>query len=190
MTAALFSLLIAVPPDPWWIDLLQGVGLFLFFLVMLLSLFAIVIGLPGLWVIMVEAIVFALVTGFEAGIGWWDLIALLAMAGAAELFEFLITMRGAEKSGGSRAAGMWAIVGGIVGAMLLNGLVPILGALVGAFIGVFVGAFASAYYSERDFDKSLTVGLGAFRGRLGAVLVKETLGVAMAAVIVWQIIGS
>jgi len=74
--------------------------------------------------------------------------------------------------------------------MLLNGLVPVLGALVGAFIGVFVGAFASAYYSERDFDKSLTVGLGAFRGRLGAVLVKETLAVAMVAVIVWQIVGN
>ena len=170
MTAMISAILQAVTPDPWWIDLLQGLGLFLFF------------------IIMVEAIVFALVTHFGKGIGWWDLVALLAMAGAAELFEFLITMRGAEKSGGSRAAGFWAIVGGIVGALALSWVAPILGSLVGAFLGVFAGAFLSAYFSAGDFDKAMAVGAGAFRGRMGAVLVKEALGVAMAAVIVWQIV--
>jgi uncharacterized protein len=185
---AMTAILQAIPPDPWWINLLQGLGLFLFFLVMLLSLFAIIIGLPGLWIIVAEAIVFALVTSFAQGIGWWDLVALLALAGAAELLEFLLTMRGAEKSGGSRAAGWWAIAGGIVGAFALNWFVPVAGALIGAFIGAFAGAFLSAWASERDFDRALRVGAGAFRGRVGAVLVKETIGVAMAAVVVWQIV--
>jgi uncharacterized protein len=188
VTATFTAILQTLPPDPWWLTALQGIGLFFFFVLMLASLIAIVIGLPGLWVIMAEAIVFALVTDFARGIGWWDLIALLVMAGAAELFEFLITMRGAEKSGGSRAAGWWAIVGGILGAMAFNWVVPVLGALVGAFIGVFVGAFLSAYYQENDFEKAMKVGAGAFRGRMGAVLVKEAFGVAMAAMIVWHVV--
>jgi len=175
---------------PWWSSLLAGVGLFFFFLVMLLALFAIVIGLPGTWVIVVEALVYALITGFDGAIGWWDLILLLALAGGGEIFELLITARGAEKAGGSTAAGVWAIVGGIVGAIALNWFVPVLGALVGAFLGVFAGAFLSAWADERDFGKAVAVGAGAFRGRLGAVLVKEAVGVAMAAVIVWNIVGS
>ena len=175
---------------PWWSSLLAGAGLLVFFLVMLLALFAIVIGLPGTWVIVVEALVYALITGFDGAIGWWDLILLLALAGTGEIFELLITARGAEKAGGSTAAAAGAIVGGIVGAVLLNGLVPVLGALVGAFLGVYLGALLTAYALERDAQKARAIGLGAFRGRLGAVLVKEAVGVAMAAVIVWNIVGS
>lgn len=164
-----------------------GIGYFFFFLIMIVSLIIIIVGLPGTWVIMIEAIVFAIITRFDHGIGWWDLIALLAMAGVGEVLEFIITARGAQKYGGSNSAMAAAIIGGIIGAMVVNMFLPIIGALIGAFLGVYLGAVLVTYLFDRDFKKARQVGIGAFKGRLGAVLVKVSIGVAMASIIVWQI---
>jgi len=163
-------------------------GLFFFFAIMVLAIVSIVLGLPGCWIIVAEAIIFALITKFDQGLGWWDLAALTAMAGAAELFEFLITAYGAKKFGASNKAILAALAGGLIGAFLLNTVVPIIGALLGAFLGVFVGAFLYTYAKERDRGQAFRAGLGAFMGRMGAVLVKGTIAVAMAAVIVTQVI--
>ena len=164
-----------------------GIGLFFFFAIMLLAIFSILIGLPGCWIILVEALVYALITKFAAGIGWWDLLALLIMAGAGELAEFLLTAYGAQKYGASKKAIAGALVGGLVGAILVNAIIPIIGALIGAFVGVYLGAFILTYAFDRDLDQARKSGIGAFMGRLGSVLVKGTMAVAMAAVIVTQV---
>lgn len=166
------------------------IGLIFFFAIMLIALFSIPIGLPGCWIILLETIVYALITGFDAGIGKWDLLALLIMAGTGEVAEFLLTAYGAQKYGASKKAIAGALVGGLAGAILVNMVVPILGALVGAFLGVYLGAFILSYAFERDLEKARNSGLGAFMGRLGAVLVKGSMAVAMAAVIVSQIFWS
>jgi uncharacterized protein YqgC (DUF456 family) len=165
-------------------------GLFLFFLIMALAILSLVLGLPGTWVIVAEAIIFALVTRFDKGISWPDLIILAALAGLGELFEFLITAYGAKKFGASNKAVIAALLAGLVGAFLLNAAVPILGALLGAFLGVFLGASLYTYFQDRDRGRAFRAGLGAFMGRMGAVLVKGTLAVAMAAVIIQQIIAA
>jgi hypothetical protein len=170
-----------------WAGVLAGVGLFFFFLVMILALFSIIIGIPGLWIILAEALVYALITHFDKGIGWYDLLALLGMAGAGELGEFILTAYGAQKYGASKKAIAGALVGGLAGAILINMVIPIIGALIGAFLGVYLGAFLITYALEKDLAKARDSGLGAFMGRLGAVLVKGAMGVAMAAVIISQI---
>jgi len=163
------------------------IGLVFFFLLMAVSLVIIVLGLPGAWLILAETLVYALVTGFNRGIGWWDLIILLALAGLGELLEFVLTARGAQKHGGSRSVMAAAIVGGIAGAFLVNMFLPVIGALIGAFLGVYLGALLLAWLQDRNMEKARQIAIGAFKGRLGSVMAKETVGVAMAAIIIWQI---
>jgi len=168
-------------------SVVAGIGFFFFFAIMLLAVFSILIGLPGCWIILAEALLYALITKFNQGIGWWDLAALLAMAGAGEIAEFVLTAYGAQKYGAPKKAMAGAIVGGLVGAILVNMVLPIIGAVIGAFVGVYLGAFLLTYMSDRDLDKARKTGLGAFMGRVGSVLVKGTMAVAMAAVIITQI---
>lgn len=170
-----------------WVGVLSIIGLVFFFLVMALALVSHLIGLPGNWVILAEALVFALVTHFDKGIGWYDLLALALMAGAGELAEFLLTAYGAQKYGASKKAVAGALVGGLAGAIIVNSFLPLIGAIIGAFLGVFLGAFIITYAFEKDLGKSSQAGIGAFMGRIGAVLVKGAMGVAMAAVIITQI---
>jgi uncharacterized protein YqgC (DUF456 family) len=172
-----------------WVSAIAGwAGLFFFFLIMALAIASIVIGLPGCWIIVGEAIIFALITKFNQGIGWWDLAALTAMAGAAELFEFIITAYGAKKYGASNRAVFAALVGGLIGAVLVNMVLWVVGALIGAFLGVFLGAFIYTYLTEKDLAVARRAGIGAFMGRMGAVLTKGAIAVAMAAVIITQVL--
>ncbi len=163
------------------------IGYIFFFAIMAAALAVIIVGLPGAWIILIEALVFALVTDFDKGIGWYDLLALLALAGTGELLEFLITARGAQKEGGSWKSMLAAIVGGIVGALVVNGFIPVIGAVLGAFLGAYAGAYLQTYLEHRDKERARQIALGAFKGRIGGALSKISVGVAMVAIIVWRI---
>jgi uncharacterized protein YqgC (DUF456 family) len=165
------------------------IGLFFFFAVMIVAVFAVVFGLPGNWIVFAEAVLYAVITRFHGPIEWWVLGVLLAMALLAEIFEFLVTVYGAHKFGqAGKAAIAGALAGGIAGAILMAGFPPVIGAVIGAFAGVFLGATLVTYLQEKDFGKAWRAGLGAFMGRLGAVLTKGTVTVAMAGIIVARVL--
>src|SRR5256885_17134517 len=110
--------------------------------VIILSLILIVLGLPGLWIMVASAVVYNLVVPGDP-IGWFTLVAVGVLALVAELLEFSLTGRYARKYGGSRRGGWGAILGGIVGA-----LVGVPGSIVGPGIGAFVGSFLGGLISE------------------------------------------
>ncbi len=170
------------------IIVIAWIGLIFFFGIMALALLSHLLGLPGNWVILAETLIYGLITWWDKGIAGWDLLALALMAGAGELGEFLVTAYGAQKFGAEKKAIYAALAGGLLGAILGNMVIVIIGALIGAFAGVFLGAALLTYYYEKDAGKAAKAGIGAFMGRLGAVLLKGTMGVAMAAVILTQIV--
>ncbi len=83
-------------------------GLTLFILVLLFGAFSILFGLPGTVIILIDAFLFAAVTGFEK-IGFKILVTLLVLSVLAELADFAVGMAGAVKFGSSRA-GFWAFL--------------------------------------------------------------------------------
>ena len=85
--------------------------------VIILSLILIVLGLPGLWVMVATAVTYNVVVPGDP-IGWFSLVAVTVLALVAELLEFSLSGKYARKYGGSRRAGWGAIIGGIVGAMV------------------------------------------------------------------------
>src|SRR5438067_13683565 len=107
-------------------------------LVIILSLVLIVLGMPGLWIMVASAVTYNLIVPGDP-IGWVTLVIVGVLALVAELLDISLTGSYARKYGGSRRAGWGAIIGSSVGAIVGFPL-PIVGPGIGAFIGSFLGA--------------------------------------------------
>jgi uncharacterized protein YqgC (DUF456 family) len=142
--------------------------------VMILSLIMIVLGLPGLWIMVASAVVYNMIVPGDP-IGWVSLIAVAVLAMVAELLEFSLTGRYARKYGGSRRAGWGAILGGIVGAMV-GFPVPIVGPIIGAFVGSFVGALVAELTGGSSPVDATRVAKGALIGRVVSTMLKIGIG--------------
>jgi uncharacterized protein YqgC (DUF456 family) len=142
--------------------------------IIILSLILIVLGLPGLWIMVASAVVYNMIVPGDP-IGWVSLIAVAVLALIAELLEFSLTGRYARKYGGSRRAGWGAILGGIIGAMV--GLpVPIVGPVLGAFVGSFVGALLAEFTGGASASDATRVAKGALIGRVVSTVLKIGIG--------------
>jgi hypothetical protein len=142
--------------------------------VIILSLILIVLGLPGLWIMVASAVVYNMIVPGDP-IGWVSLIAVAVLALVAELLEFTMTGRYARKYGGSRRAGWGAILGGIVGAMV-GFPVPIVGPIIGAFVGSFVGALVAELTGGASATDATRVAKGALIGRVVSTVLKIGIG--------------
>ena len=145
------------------------------------GIFLTLIGLPGLWVIVLAALVYAWYTGFQY-IALWTLVALIAIATIAELIEFVAGSRGAKKAGGSSRAAWGALIGGLLGAFLLTIPIPIIGTTIGLCIGVFAGALIGEMTVRDDAAHSIRVGLAATKARIYAIIIKLLFSIAMLAI--------
>jgi uncharacterized protein YqgC (DUF456 family) len=142
--------------------------------VILLSLILIVLGLPGLWIMVASAVTYNLVVPGDP-IGWVTLVIVAVLALIAELLEFSLTGRYARKYGGSRRAGWGAILGGIVGAVV--GIpVPIIGSVIGAFVGSFLGALIAELTGGSSTGDATRVAKGALIGRVVSTALKIGIG--------------
>jgi uncharacterized protein YqgC (DUF456 family) len=142
--------------------------------VIVLSLILIVLGLPGLWIMVASAVVYNMIVPGDP-IGWVSLIAVAVLALIAELLEFTMTGRYARKYGGSRRAGWGAILGGIVGAVV-GFPVPIVGPVIGAFVGSFVGALVAELTGGASAGDATRVAKGALIGRVVSTVLKIGIG--------------
>jgi len=154
--------------------------------VLLVCLFLIPLGLPGLWLMLGAAFGYNYLVGGEP-IGWVAIGGSLILAIIAEILEFTLSARYTRKYGGSRRAGWGAIIGGIVGAFV-GVPVPIIGSVIGAFVGSFAGALVAEYTRrEATAGTATKVATGALIGRVVAAAMKTTLGVMIA---VWLVVAA
>ncbi len=157
---------------------LEVVGQALFWLVMVAAVLMILVGLPGTFVIVVNSLIYGVITSFDRVTG--GLVALLfGIAVLAELAEFYIGAAAAGKYGASRQGMVGAILGGFAGAIWMTPFLPVIGTLAGAFAGAFAGATLLEYLQTRDWDLALRVGRGAFLGSIGGKLTKIAAATAM-----------
>ena len=148
--------------------------LLLLSLTLIVSLILIVLGLPGLWIMVASAVTYNVVVPGDP-IGWVTLVAVGILAFVAELLDIALTGRYARKYGGSRRAGWGAIIGSIVGAMV-GFPVPIIGPVIGAFIGSFVGALIAEFTGGSSAGDATRVAKGALIGRVVSTVLKIGIG--------------
>jgi uncharacterized protein YqgC (DUF456 family) len=163
-------------------EILQQIGLWSWFflwsvLLITASLF-VYLGLGGTFIIIGLALIHALATGFDP-ISWKLLALLLGLALLGEGIEFVVGTFYVAKKGASKAGVIGAFVGGLTGAAVGNGLIPVAGAILGSFLGGFGGAVLGEYYRREKLEPSLRIGGHAFIGRLLAILIKHSLALVM-----------
>ena len=162
------------------------VGIVLFWLVLLAGVIVIPFGVAGTFVIVADALVYGLLTGFEK-ITLPFVGVLLAIALAVELVEALLGALMAKKFGGSKWAMTGAVVGGFVGAVVGTPVTPVLGTLLGGFFGAFAGAMVFEWLHTSDWQQSARAGLGAFFGAVGGKVTKIVAAAIMVVMIGFRV---
>jgi hypothetical protein len=143
-----------------------------FTLLGLLCVVLTVIGLPGGWLLLLLA------GGVQLADRWLrtdgshtfsaaTLIGGVAVALAAEFFEFSAGAAGAKKAGASKRGMIGATVGGIVGAIAGAPFGLVVGAIVGGVVGSALGAIAMELtLPHQTLESSMGSAAGAAAGRV------------------------
>ena len=162
--------------------MLDVIGMVFFWLFIIIGFVSIFFGIAGTFIIFATALVYAIITHFET-ITWTVLGVLLGLALAVELTEMFIAGVAARKFGSSKAGAWGAIFGGLVGALLLTPIAPLVGTIFGGFAGAFLGALLFELIASEDFKQSLRSAWGAFLGVLGGKAIKVTVAIIMIIII-------
>lgn len=135
------------------------------------------LGLPGLWLMVIAAGVYAVATSGTA-LHWPGLVALVVLGLVAELLEFVAGAAGSKNAGGGWRGVVGAIVGGIAGA-IVGVPIPVIGPLVGAVLGAGVGAALLEFSGHNNAPLATQIGWGAAKGRMWGIVIKATVGLLM-----------
>jgi uncharacterized protein len=138
-------------------------------------------GLFGTLVVFIASLLYALLTQFQL-ITPSVLATLLVLYLLGEVLEYGLVMVGAKAFGASRKAGIWAVIGGILGAFLglfMGGI----GIFPGALMGIFLGAFLAEWGIQKSMGRSTLAGIGSIVGRFSAIFSKAIICLVMIAII-------
>ena len=150
---------------------LEIIGLTIFILVLFVGIFSTLFGMPGTIIILLDVILYALITGFEK-IGIKVIIVLIFLSVLAEAVDFALGMVGAARFGASPKS-IWAsVIGGIIGAVTMTPILFGLGTVMGTFLGGFTAVLIVELIHQRQLKPALRAGYGAFLGRFGGIFVK------------------
>ncbi len=167
-------------------------GYLLFFLGIGIGLLIIPFGLPGVAVIFLCCLVYALWTDFQAAIGLNFFIVLCVLTVVAETADNWLMALGARKFGASRGAIWLSLLGGFLGALFIGPVLSLILGLLGPFIAAFLGAFLTVVlfelYKRKEFGEALRAGWGTLLGRMAGVVFKLTVGTGMAIAIAFALL--
>ncbi|MFQ6104863.1 MAG: DUF456 family protein [Candidatus Glassbacteria bacterium] len=167
-------------------QILSLLGFVLFHISLLAGLILIPIGLPGSWLVLASAFLFAALTGFE-DLTRNVLLLLLSLAVLGEVMELLLGLFVAKRYGATKL-GLWgAFFGGLFGGIAGTAAFPLIGSLVGAMLGAFIGAFLMECLNEVRTEVRLRAGFGALIGRVVAITMKLGIALVMVFIILFRL---
>jgi uncharacterized protein YqgC (DUF456 family) len=134
--------------------------------------------LSGTWLVLLAAIL-ALLLPEKAFPGIWTIACFALIAAGVEATEAVAGAWGVRKRGGSKLAGVLAVVGGLIG-LVLGSFIPVL--ILGNLIGMITVSFVLVYVVEKKrlqkSGEAANVAWGTVLGRVFVLLLKviATLG--------------
>jgi uncharacterized protein len=127
--------------------------------------------LPGHVVILAGAVVYRLMVGADAGIGWWGFGILVVLMAVSQAFEIMSGSLGAKWFGGSRWGAVGALVGGIAGLFFMP---------FGLILGPLAGAFGfEMLFAKKKTKESAVSGMGSVVGTVAGMGFKIAVGMLM-----------
>lgn len=161
---------------------MEPLATLLLFIGMLLGLAVIPFGLPGMTLILITVLIYAILTGFNAGVGVLFFIVIVVFTVIAETADNWLTAVGAKRFGASTGSMWLSLLGGLGGAILIGGPLAFLFGPFGPIFGGFAGAFLIVFGSERmrgrNTREALRAGWGTFLGRAAGIVLKFVIAVA------------
>ncbi|WP_425387595.1 DUF456 domain-containing protein [Desulfocurvus vexinensis] len=148
-------------------------GLFILLCIAVMGLH--VLSLPANWIVLALLALWK-VTHPAMDMSWWFFLGLAALAGVAEVLEFVIQLKGAQKYGATGRGNVGGIIGAIAGAILGAGLLLGLGALPGALFGAWGGCLIVERMNGRDWAEARRAAMGAMWGKFFGMTVKIGFG--------------
>jgi hypothetical protein len=157
---------------------LESVGLIFFILVLFTGIFSTVFGIPGTVIILMDVILYALMTGFER-IGLKIVVILVIISLLAETIDFAFGMAGAARFRVSKH-GIWiAVVGSFIGAIAMTPVLFGLGTIIGIFLGGFFAVLIVEIIRQSMLKPAFRDGHRAILGRIAGTLVKGLCAIIM-----------
>jgi uncharacterized protein YqgC (DUF456 family) len=179
-------------------DSVEGPLLALTLVLMVVGLLGSVLpGLPGVTLIFLSALVYALLTDFRT-VGAAVLVALFLFAALALVTDFVATSYGARRFGASNWGTLGGAIGGIAGALvglLFLGIGSLLGLILGTITGVFIGEYLKRTRQdqqgpgskESDWRRASHAAGGVLVGYLASAVIQGLLGLASIVAFVFAI---
>jgi len=166
--------------------LFQGFGYLVAAALCLVGLFLSCLSISGTWLVVGATIIASFVSGAEfPGLG--TVLLFIYFAVLVEVAENVAGYWGVRKRGGSGLAGLAALAGGLLGA-LVGSVIPI--PLVGTLLGMLAGSFGAVYAVERHrlsaHDSAAHIAWGAVLSRMLIVLLKVVVTLGLS---IWLFIG-
>ena len=148
-------------------------GLIIALLLFLIGLAGTIIpGLPGAPLIWIGMLIYGYLEGFVHLTWTFYLFQGLAVAVIC-LLDYLASVWGVKRFGGSRFAVWGSIIGSILGLIILGPL--------GIILGPFLGAIVGELLSHKSIEQAVRAGWGTVIGFLGGLLLKLAVEAAMIA---------
>ena len=140
--------------------------------------------LPGVWLIVIEALIYGWWTGWEH-VGLVFMLIMIALAAVGEASEQLMSVFTARKAGASKQAVWGGLIGGFMGMFLLSFLVPIpiVGSMFGALVGCFAGAMIAELGARKRLAQGTRVGLFSALGFVLGTVTKLAIAFVMAGIL-------
>ena len=177
----------------------EGLLLALTLVLMVLGLLGSVLpGLPGVTLIFLSALVYAIITDFRT-VGAEILVVLFLFAAVAFVADFVATSYGARRFGASNWGTVGGAIGGIAGALiglLFLGIGSLFGLILGTIAGVFLGEYLKRTRQGRqgpgstgsDWRRASHAAGGVLVGYLASAVIQGLLGLASVIVFVLALV--
>ena len=155
-------------------------------------------GLPGVTLIFLSALVYAIITDFRT-VGVAILVILFVFAAIAFVADFVATSYGARRFGASNWGTVGGAIGGIAGALiglLFLGIGSLFGLILGTIAGVFLGEYLKRTRQGQqgpgstgsDWRRASHAAGGVLVGYLASAVIQGLLGLASVIVFVWALL--
>jgi uncharacterized protein YqgC (DUF456 family) len=131
--------------------------------------------LPGLPIIWVAGLIYAIATGFHA-VGWLYLAVTGVVVLLVQVAEQLARAWGAKRFGASNWGTWGAVIGSLVGLFFMP---------FGLFLGPFLGALVAELLRGRSLAEATRAGWGGLVGVLGSVVINVLVGVGLIIGFLW-----
>lgn len=131
--------------------------------------------LPGLPIIWVASLVYAIATGFHP-VGWVYLLLTGLVVLLVQVAEQLARAWGAKRFGASKWGTWGAVIGSLIGLFFMP---------FGLFLGPFLGALLAELIAGRSLAEATRAGWGGLVGVLGSVVINVLVGIGLIIGFIW-----